>query len=396
MVELLGARLDLCVGIVDHHRRNLWRKQMSLNITACARCSGPVSESMRYCPSCGKRLAKRGSKFPLVMALTTVALFGVGFGLQSYLIPPKSAQMGKQHSEVPATQPSDDPQVALLREQLEKDPQNIEKLKMMAGILGDQLRENPQASNTTVFEAIDVLSRILALQPNDPGALVMMADVSFDQKAFTKAQEFYERYLKLEPDNLGARARYASTLTFLGEFDKSISELNSVLKKDPKNFPAMAYLAITYAQQGNIPKAKELGSEALNVAPSDEARARFSAFVTSLNGEAPTSTSPARGNLPAPASQPATVQMTGIEGFVSQVKSNPVAGPKFIGHEESKGDLKLTFKDFPMSQMPPFAKEKFFGSLRKAAESAKISQVKTISFVDLASGKVMDQMTLAK
>lgn len=366
---------------------------MSLNITVCARCSGPVTESMRFCPSCGKRLVKRASKFPLVLGVSTVALFGVGFGLQSYLIPPKDAQAGKHHSEAAPAQSPEDPQVALLREELEKDPQNIEKLKMMAGILGDQLRENPGASNGVVFEAIDVLSRILAQQPNDPGALVMMADVSFDQRAFTKAQEFYERYLKLEPDNYGARARYASTLTFLGDFDKSIAELNAVLKKDPKNFPAMAYLSITYAQQGNIPKAKELGSEALNLAPSDEARARFSAFVTSLNGQQPTSTSPSRGNVP---TQQVAPQGTGIEAFVSQVKANPVAGPKFIGHEESKGELKLTFKDFPMSQMPPFAKEKFFGSLRKAAEQAKITDVKTISFVDLASGKVMEQLALSK
>lgn len=364
---------------------------MSLNITVCARCSGPVTESMRFCPSCGKRLVQKSRNFPLVISVTTIALFGIGFGLQSYLIPPKSMQPTKQHSEVDPTQVNDDPQVALLREALEKDPQNIEKLKMMAGILGDKLRENPQSSNATVFEAIDVLSRILAQQPNDPGALVMMADVSFDQKAFTKAQEFYERYLKLEPDNNGARARYASTLTFLGEFNKSIDELNAVLKKDPKNFPAMAYLSITYAQQGNIPKAKELGSAALNLAPSDEARARFSAFMTSLDGEQVTSTSPARGNVPVAAAAP---QGTGIGSFVSRVKANPVAGPKFVGHEEVKGDLKLTFKDFPMSQMPPFAKEKFFGSLKKAAEETKLAQITTISFIDLGSGKVMDQITL--
>lgn len=328
-----------------------------------------------------------------MLGASTVVLFGVGFGLQSYLIPPKTADSAKHHSEASPAQGVDDPQVALLRESLEKDPQNIEKLKMMAGILGDKLRENPHGSNETVFEAIDVLSRILAQQPNDPGALVMMADVSFDQKAFTKAQEFYERYLKLEPDNHGARARYASTLTFLGEFNKSIAELNTVLKEDPKNFPAMAYLSITYAQQGDIPKAKELGSAALNLAPSDEARARFSAFMTTLDGQEVTSSSPARGNMPA---QPAATEGTGIESFVSRVKSNPVAGPKFVGHQEEKGDLKLTFKDFPMSQMPPFAKEKFFGSLKKAAEDTKLSQVKTISFIDLASGKVMEQITLGK
>ena len=201
--------------------------------------------------------------------------------------------------------------------------------------------------------------------------------------------------MKLEPTDQGARTRYASTLTFLGDFDTSISELNSVLKQDPKNFPAMAYLSITYAQRGDIPKARELGSAALNLAPSDEAKARFSAFMTSLDGQTVTSTSPSRGNVAPPPSDAAPV-VTGVEGFVAKVKANPVAGPKFVGHEEVKGNLQLTFKDFPMSQMPPFAKEKFFGSLRKAAQEANISSVTTISFIDLATGKTMEQIALAK
>jgi hypothetical protein len=87
---------------------------------------------------------------------------------------------------------------------------------------------------------------------------------------------------------------------------------------------------------------------------------------------------------------------SGVAGFVAQLKNNPVAGPKFVGHEEVKDELRLTFKDFPMSQMPPFAKEKFYGSLKKAAQETNISSVRTISFIDLASGKVMDQITLAK
>ncbi len=326
-----------------------------------------------------------------------VGLFGLAFGLQSYLIPPKTEPVVKQHAEPQTQTTPEDPQVALLREQLEKEPQNIEKLKMMAGILGDKLRNDPHTSNVTVFEAIDILSRILALEPNDPGALVMMADVSFDQKAFTKAQEFYERYLKLEPDNHGARARYASTLTFLGQHDKSVQELNSVLKQDPKNFPAMAYLAITYAQQGDLSKAKETGTAALTLAPSDEARARFSAFMTTLEAQGVTSSSPVRGNIESlPTAQPVQSVASGVAGFVAQVKNNPVAGPKFVGHEEVKDELRLTFKDFPMSQMPPFAKEKFYGSLKKAAQETNISSVRTISFIDLASGKVMDQITLAK
>jgi len=381
----VGAELDLYSGIVDHHGSNSRRKQMSFNITACGRCGDSVGQEMRYCPSCGRRLAPVNRRVVATVVCGAVALFSVALGLQTYLIPPKPEGVSKQHSETPLEESVDDPQMAALRRDLESEPTNLEKLKIMAGFLGDKLRSNPQSSNAIVFEAIDVLGKILAISPKDPGALVMMADVSFDQRAFTKAQEFYEKYLALEPDNLGARARYASTLTFLGDYDKSIQQLDTVLKEDPKNFPAMAYLSITYAQRGDIPKAREVGVTALNLAPSDEAKARFSAFMSTLDGNAPSNDgSPVRSQ-----------NSGGVEGFVAAVRSNPVAGPKLVGHQESKsGELSLVFKDFPMAQMPPFAKEKFFSSLRSAAAAAKLDSIKTLVFVDADSGSKMEQIAL--
>lgn len=314
--------------------------------------------------------------------------------MKSYLIPPKPHLDMEHHSEMPEQEASEDPQLAVLRESIEKEPQNLEKLKMLAGMLGDKLRENPGVGGPVVFEAIDVLSRILAIEPNDPGALVMMADVSFDQRAFTKAKEFYEKYLKLEPTNLGARSRYASALTFLGEYDNSIKELDSVLKEDPKNFPAMAYLAITYAQRGDLGKAKELGTTALSLAPSDEARARFSAFVTSLNGDGAAGSSAPSASQPSPATVPA---QSGIEGFSAMIKANPVAGPKFARAELGKsGEMKVFFRNFPMGQMPPFAKEKFFGTVRAAINSAKLEGVSKISFIDDATGATMEEIPVAK
>ena len=366
---------------------------MSSNITACGRCGGSIAETWRFCPACGRRVASVDRKFLSVMSAVAVVLFGAGYGLQSYLTPPHKMAMPERHSEsVPEESPLNDPQINALRADIEKDPQNLEKLKMLAGMLGDHIRENPTGSQGVVFEAIDVLSRILSISPNDPGGLVMMADVSFDQRAFTKSKDFYEKYLKIEPNNLGARARYASTLTFLGDYENAISQLNTVLKTDPKNFPAMAYLAITYAQKGEVAKAKEIGTKALSLAPSEEARTRFSSFMAALDQGGAQSNSPARGNVTSE-----VAGLSGVEGFVAKVKANPVAGPKLVAHEDSKnGDLKLVFKDFPMDKMPPFAKEKFFGSLKQAAEAAKLDKVTTISFIDVASGATMEQISLAQ
>jgi hypothetical protein len=158
----------------------------------------------------------------------------------------------------------------------------------------------------------------------------------------------------------------------------------------------MAYLAITYAQSGNLPKAKELGNNALKVAPSEDARARFSAFVQSLDEEGAAS-SPERGNVApqlaaAQAGGPAAPK-TGIDGFIQAVRSNPIAGPKFATYESGKdGTLRLLFRNFPMQGMPPFAKEKFFSNLKKAAADAGLSDVSELAFVDADTGVEMERV----
>jgi tetratricopeptide (TPR) repeat protein len=282
-----------------------------------------------------------------------------------------------------------------MRKALEASPEDLSKMKVYAGMLGDKLRSNPGAPPALVFEAIDVLGRILQREPNDPAALVMMADVSFDQRAFTKALDFYERYLKIEGGDLGARSRYASTLTFLGRYDESIRELRSVLDVEPKNFPALAYLAITYAQKGEVGTAKKIGNDALLAAPSDDARARFSSFVASLDettsGE--TANRASRQEPPLAIGKPT---QSGLDGLVAALKANPIAGPKFVTSEAiSGGKLRLLYRDFPMSQMPPFAKDKFVGGVKSALSQNGLTDVKELLFVDAGSGTVMESVVVS-
>jgi len=323
------------------------------------------------------------------MALgVTGVVFGTTFGLRALIKGDRTMPVATR-GNTPAAhveKQSDDPQLVAMRKEVDASPEDLTKLRVFAGMLGDKLRSNPTASPELVFEAIDTLGKILKAQPNDPGALVMMADVSFDQKAFTKALDFYERYLKIDGEDLGARSRYASTLTFLGRYDDSIKELNRVLAKDPKNFPAMAYLSITYAQRGDLSKAKELGATALTFAPSEDARARFSAFVSSLDQP---------GSGVSSASPESPRKESGLDGFVSAVRANPVAGPKFVRAEQGDaGSIKLIFKDFPMSQMPPFAKEKFFSGLKAAAERNNLADIRLVSFIDAQSGGEMDRLEI--
>ncbi len=373
----------------------------------CARCGVANSAGAKFCSACGRSLfVKSLSQILLglsgrqaVTLLSTVALaFGSAYGLQSYNHfrrgvekPTEDYQPPANGGQPPAGHPGsaapvkDDPELAALRAAAEKEPQDLKKLRAFAGGLADRLRSNPEAPPQLAFDAIDTLSRILQVLPEDAESLVMMADVSFDQRAFNKALEFYQRYLKLQPDDAGARARYASTLTFLGKYDESIRELDGILEKDPKNFPAMAYLAITYAQQGKMDKAKELGATALSIAPTDEARARFSAFVTSLDS----------AEIKGPAEEAPRGQTAprGVPLIISAIQNNPIAGQKFVRFEDKDpAVLRLYFKDFPMQAMPPFAKEKFYSGIRAKVKEAQLATLKEIQFLDADSGLELDKL----
>lgn len=370
--------------------------------TTCNNCSSTITEQMRFCPGCGKRLVARSRRYLVSGALGSLVLFGVAVGLQMVArdgrIKPSahpegtSAAMPAKAPESGASAVAASPEIVAMRGEVERAPSDMSKLKVFAGMLGDHLRSNPSADPQLVFEAIDVFGRILQSEPNDPGALVMMADLSFDQRAFTKALDFYERYLKIDPEDLGARSRYASTLTFLGRYDESVAELGKVLASDPKNFPALAYLAITYAQKGEILKAKAIGGDALKLAPSDDARARFSSFVSSLDqaAEGGQSQSANSASAPAPA---ASAAQGGLASFIETIRSNPVAGPKFAGYEQvGANTIRLKFNNFPMAQMPPFAKQKFFSGIKDALAKSGLTEIEQVEFVDAASVELLERL----
>jgi cytochrome c-type biogenesis protein CcmH/NrfG len=362
---------------------------MNEAVAVCRKCNNSLDSESRFCPQCGRSVTERSPKqYILAVAIAAALGFG-GWALQAGVY--SGTKRPKSHPTMPQKTASKDrresPQLAAMRQTVKESPNDMQKLKMFAGMLGDELRSNPQAPSELVFEGIEVFGRILQQEPKDPLALVLMADVSFDQKAFTKALDFYKRYLEVSPEDLGARARYASTLTFLGQYDDSVGELEKVLQVEPKNFPAKAYLAITYAQKGDIKTAKAIGDEALALAPSDEARARFSSFVSSLSSVE----SGESGQAPKVGQRNSGAASGGIEGFVGEVRENPVAGPKLVRHAE-KGDstVVLFFKDFPMDKMPPFAKQKFFAGLRAALDRNTLKHIKRIEFLDAESGRELD------
>jgi hypothetical protein len=80
------------------------------------------------------------------------------------------------------------------------------------------------------------------------------------------------------------------------------------------------------------------------------------------------------------------------------VRALPIAGPK-VGSVQWPDQLKakVLMDNFPMDEMPPFAKTKFLTDLKAGIDTAKkdnnISSPVELDIVDSASGRVIETIT---
>ena len=309
---------------------------------------------------------------PVIKGLLAIVIVA---GLLTLLQQNQAKLLGKKPtSAAPRTMPKPklvaDPVLNQLRADLKQSPNSPELLTTLAEALTAKTKE--QADQNLILELIQALSKILEIEPKNSWALIQLADLSFDYQMFDKAEGYYQRYLYVEPEDLAARTRYASSLIFLGGPGRAIAELDSVLAKDSKNFQALAFKAIALAEQGDQSQALELADQAIALAPSDEARERFSSFLMSLsNKKEPSESMPAeRGNVAKRDAAPA--QVGSLEDYF---KSHAIIGPKLVELKTSEGVLEVIVKDFPIAAMPEFAKASLIQKIKDAAKQSTYKQV---------------------
>ena len=347
----------------------------------CGHCNATIQSEHRFCPSCGR--SARPQPRPSIVAVVgiTVVLFGLGYSGQSLLAGKAPTLSHSEH----AMQSYSDPTIERLRAAVKTEPTNIGHLHGLAEALGQKLAEAENPPSQLIFEMIQTLGQVLKVDPMDRQALISMANVSFNQRAFDKAAEFYQRYLALVPDDSEARANHASSLAFLGQHDRALSELESILAKEPTNFQATAFKAVTYASMGDAAQARAIGEKALLLAPTAEARERLADFLARL--EAPAAGTASAAKAPA-TTAPKTTSAASIELLAARLKAHPIAGPKFVRVNEVGDSLQLLFQDFPMGSMPPFMRDKFLETVRGYATEAGLARL-TLRFIDEKTGTVM-------
>jgi tetratricopeptide (TPR) repeat protein len=346
-------------------------------INFCPSCGTTLQADSKFCSKCGLNLAsfvphpKVSLKSKIIIGIIGLILFLIGWFSQESLIGKAPTEAFKGEEAKPAEDEKLEPSLQALKDQALKNPKDKSGWGVFARALTEKLTlEN--SPKILVFEAIGALRQILDIDPKDKEALLIMAEISFQQQAFAKSAEFYQKYLEIVPDDLDMRARLASSLSFVGKFEESLKELDKVLQANPKHFHALAYSAVTYAGMGNKDKAKELGDKALEVAPSNEAKERLAQFLSSLDKNEETQQQP-----PQQQSAESTFDPL-VQIVIDQVKNNPVAGKKFVtATMESNDTLKISLDNFPMEQMPPFVREKFLNTIKEKAflQGSPLSEV---------------------
>lgn len=200
-------------------------------------------------------------------------------------------------------------------------------------------------SAAEVIAALKEYEKTLQADPKNKEALLGIARISLGVGVADKAREYFERYLAIDPNELRVKSEYALALGQLGETARAISILEEANKAEPRFYIYLA-LGVTYETAANFEKAIEAGQSALTIAANDDEKEVAQTLLTRVT------------QLKVAAEDPAA----GLEAFF---RNHPILGPKIVGLTwESDTQLRVRLQNFPIEQMPPFAKQSLIGKVQ--------------------------------
>src|SRR5271170_368050 len=278
-------------------------------------------------------------------------------------------------------------------------------------------------------KAQDAYGHVLKLDPDNLDALRGIGDIDYDKQLYDEAIAAYEHYLKKKPDDPEVRTDLGTMYLYTGNADQAVVQYKKAIASKPGFFQAYYNMGIAYAQENQADEAAATLKQALTLAPDDTARDQVKQLIAKLNGapaasasnqaaSAATASAPssqkqaAAAKSPAAASSaaasvamakaspaaPASAEDDFHDAVEEMIRGLPIAGPKVTSVEwPDKLKAKVLMDNFPMDQMPPFAKTKFESDLKAGIDTAKkdnkIDSPVEVNIVDSASGKVMETIT---
>ncbi|HSZ22969.1 MAG TPA: tetratricopeptide repeat protein [Candidatus Sulfotelmatobacter sp.] len=275
-------------------------------------------------------------------------------------------------------------------------------------------------------KAQDAYGHVLKLDPDNLDALRGIGDIDYDKQLYDEAIAAYEHYLKKKPDDPEVRTDLGTMYLYTGNADQAVVQYKKAIASKPGFFQAYYNMGIAYAQVNQADEAAATLKQALAFAPDDTARDQVKQLIAKLNGapaagasnQAASASTASAQKQAAAAKSPAAASSSGAsvamakaspaapasaeddfhDAVEEMIRGLPIAGPKVTSVEwPDKLKAKVFMDNFPMDQMPPFAKTKFETDLKAGIDTAKkdnkIASPVEVNIVDSASGKVMETIT---
>lgn len=119
-------------------------------------------------------------------------------------------------------------------------------------------------------EAESALRRAVALKPDFPQALALLANLHFVRRAFEPAEELYRKALAFDPANRLARRNLAECAFALDRLDEALAILDALARGDGAEAHQDRLAALRFCERGNrLAEAERRAAGLLAAAPND-------------------------------------------------------------------------------------------------------------------------------
>jgi tetratricopeptide (TPR) repeat protein len=401
----------------------------------CPQCGAPLMAGAKFCVECGRPLDKAaaaagpsepsGAEQTARMMPLTAAFVGVFIGItvvgivaaawillkppdivrsNAATAPPPSATASGQSANASGGAgqlPAGHPKIELPTEarsfidKVEKDAESKPNDVAAWNRYGAVAMRAAMFDASYYTKAEDAYAHVLKLQPDNLDALRGIGDIDYDHQKYDQAIAAYEHFLKLKPDDPEVRTDLGTMYLYTGNADQAIVQYRKVTTEKPDFFQAFYNMGIAYAQQNKQSDAAASLNTALKLAPDDNTKSQVRDLLAKLNGAPGAS---ATGGAAAAAASSSSAPGSFHGAIEQMMRGLPIAGPK-VGSVQWASDTKarVMFDNFPMDQMPPFAKDKFMSDLKAGIDSAKkshnVSSPVEVDLVDGSTGNVMQAVT---
>ena len=147
----------------------------------------------------------------------------------------------------------------LYRELLQQSPNNVDAMRLLAGILAGK--------SSTVEEAEALLRKATALAPDYALAFLDLGGMLHDQHRYAEAMECLQRAGRLQPQAAKPLYMLASTLAQAGRTAEALNAYREVLKRQPRHAGARLGLGHTLKTVGRLREAIEAYRECIRIRP---------------------------------------------------------------------------------------------------------------------------------